>query len=112
MAVTRDGALLVSDDANGTIFRIMRRWRRGAAAREAGPDGSEGALLIADVAGVRAMPSVGGVSSRSALPGGVSHKPYQDAWKFRSSVNRESGPSSPNVLATAFAWNSSRFSST
>ena len=25
VAVTRDGALLVSDDANGTIFRVMRK---------------------------------------------------------------------------------------
>jgi len=25
LAVTRDGALLVSDDANGTIFRVTRR---------------------------------------------------------------------------------------
>jgi glucose/arabinose dehydrogenase len=24
-AVTRDGALLVSDDANGTIFRVTRK---------------------------------------------------------------------------------------
>jgi glucose/arabinose dehydrogenase len=25
LAVTRDGALLVSDDANGTIFRVARK---------------------------------------------------------------------------------------
>ena len=25
VAVTRDGALLVSDDANGTIFRVARK---------------------------------------------------------------------------------------
>jgi glucose/arabinose dehydrogenase len=25
VAVTRDGALLVSDDANGTIFRVTRQ---------------------------------------------------------------------------------------
>jgi glucose/arabinose dehydrogenase len=25
VAVTRDGALLVSDDANGTIFRVTRK---------------------------------------------------------------------------------------
>ena len=25
LAVTREGALLVSDDANGTIFRVTRR---------------------------------------------------------------------------------------